>query len=124
MGTARVKPRGVRTLRGWESRLDELPADLRKRRDALRGKRRGKLESEIGYPESGRERMDYARYRAEGWLVGSGAVEGTCKHLVKRRYNMTGARWKRANIPWVLALRPAIFNGEWDADRQAIREAA
>jgi hypothetical protein len=108
----------------WESRLDELLADLRKRRDALRGKRRGELESEIGYLESGRERMDYARYRAEGWLVGSGAVEGTCKHLVKRRYNMTGARWKRANIPWVLALRLSIFNGEWDADWQAIREAA
>jgi hypothetical protein len=108
----------------WESRLEELLVDLRRRARALRGKHRRELESEIGYLESGRDRMDYARYRAEGWLVGSGAVEGTCKHLVKRRYNMTGARWKRANIPWVLALRLSIFNEEWEADWGKMREAA
>jgi hypothetical protein len=90
----------------------------------LRGERRKKLEGEIGYLRNGRERMDYPRYRAEGWPVGSGAVEGTCKHLVKERYNVTGARWKRANIPRVLALRLSIFNEEWSDDWERLRQAA
>ena len=68
--------------------------------------------------------MDYPRFRAEGWMIGSGAVEGTCKHLVKERYNVTGARWKRSNIPYVLALRLSIFNGEWAGDWEQLREAA
>lgn len=36
--------------------------------------------------------MNYPRYRAEGGVVGSGTVVGTCKHLVKESYNVTGAR--------------------------------
>lgn len=56
--------------------------------------------------------------------MGSGAVEGTCKHWVKERYNVTGARWKRANIPYVLALRLWIFNEEWSGDFEQLRKAA
>ena len=100
----------------WESRLDEILADLEKEKKRRRGKTRDRIEAEIHYLENGRERMDYARFRREGWPVGSGAVEGTCKHLVKERYNVTGARWKRKNIPHVLALRLSIFNDEWEAD--------
>ena len=36
--------------------------------------------------------MDYARFEREGWPIGSGAVEATCKHLVKERFCVTGAR--------------------------------
>jgi hypothetical protein len=108
----------------WHSRVDQIIEQLSHRAKQLRGQRRKSLESEIGYLRHGRERMDYARYRSEGWLVGSGAVEGTCKHLVKERYNVTGARWKRANIPYVLALRLSIFNEEWASDWKQLREAA
>ena len=62
--------------------------------------------------------MDYPRYRGDGWPIGSGAVEGTCKHLVKERDNVTGARWRRDNIPFVLALRLSIFNEKWESDRR------
>ena len=58
--------------------------------------------------------MDYARYEKQGWPIGSGAVEGTCKHLVKTRFGVTGARWRRKNIGKILALRLALFNNEWD----------
>ena len=69
---------------------------------------------EVTYLENGKGRMDYARYEKEGWLIGSGAVEGTCKHLIKSRFGVTGARWRRKNIPKILALRLAIFNDEWN----------
>ena len=100
----------------WESRLDDILADLEREKKRRRGKKRDRIEQEINYLENGRERMDYVRFRAEGWPIGSGAVEGTCKHLVKERYNVTGARWKRENIPHVLALRLSIFNDEWETD--------
>lgn len=98
-----------------ESRLHEILADLEEQHKRRRGSARQKLEQEIHYLESGRARMDYARYAAEGWPIGSGAVEGECKHLVKERFCVTGAHWRRARIGDVLALRLAIANGEWEA---------
>jgi len=98
----------------WESQLDEVLDDLRAEHKRRRGALRARLEREIGYLENGRERMDYARYWAAGWPVGSGAIEADCKHLVKERFNLTGARWRRTNIAPVLALCVAIFNEEWD----------
>jgi hypothetical protein len=101
-------------LRG--SRLEEILEDLAKEKKRRRGRKRKRIESEIHYLESGRARMDYARFEREGWPIGSGAVEGTCKHLVRERYCVTGARWKRENIPNVLALRLSLFNEEWEED--------
>lgn len=98
----------------WEGRVDDLIDDLKALRKGRRGGKRRRINEEIGYLEKGRHRMDYARYREEGWPVGSGAIEGTCKHLVKERFGITGARWKRDQIQDVLALRLAQFNGEWD----------
>ena len=49
-------------------------------------------------------------------LIGSGAAEGCCKHLVKQRFGISGARWKRGRIAPVLALRLSIFNDQWDQD--------
>jgi len=121
--TAREEGHRWRTLLA-ESRVDEILRELRAAVRGRRGKRRKTLEGEIAYLESGRHRMDYARYRAEGWPIGSGAVEGTCKHLVKERYNVTGARWKRDNVPLVLACRLSIFNEEWEADWREMRKAA
>ena len=132
-GAALIHPRDderagslARELKGllWNGQAEQILERLRQAAKGLRGERRKGLEREIGYLANGRERMEYARYRAEGWLVGSGAVEGTCKHLVKERYNVTGARWKRANIPYVLALRLSIFNEEWAEDWEQLRKAA
>ncbi|MBM3333729.1 ISKra4 family transposase [Candidatus Sumerlaeota bacterium] len=97
-----------------ESRLDDVLCALRAEHKKRRGAKRKRLEQEIHYLESGRERMDYARFEREGWPIGSGAVEGTCKHLVKERFCLTGAHWRRANIPKLLALRLAIFNEQWE----------
>jgi hypothetical protein len=77
----------------------------------------------MNYLEAGRARMDYARFEREGWPIGSGAIEATCKHLVKERFCVTGARWRRGNIPKMLALRIAIFNQEWKEYWEAERAA-
>ena len=97
------------------SKMDLLLAELEELHAQRRGSARQALEAELGYLKAGRHRMDYARYEREGWLIGSGAIEGTCKRLVKARFGVTGARWLRANIPYILALRLAVFNNEWEA---------
>lgn len=96
-----------------ESRIDVLLEELRLLLKRHRGTKRKCLADKLRYLENGRHRMDYARYRAEGWPIGSGAIEGTCKHLVKERFALTGARWRRDQIEDVLALRLAQFNDEW-----------
>lgn len=98
----------------WHGRVRLILKDLRSEKVRLRGKKRKRIDEEITYLETGQGRMDYARYRKAGWPIGSGAVEGTCKHLVKERFGVTGAQWRRANIQNVLALRLAVFNNEWD----------
>lgn len=107
-----------------QSRVDAIIEELKEWAKRRRGRVRKRLEEEIGYLEHGRERMDYARYEQEGWPIGSGAVEGACKHLVKERFCVTGAHWRRNNIGKLLAIRQSIFNGEWDADWQEMRFAA
>ena len=39
----------------------------------------------INYFQNNQQRMDYGRYRAAGWPIGSGSVEGQCKFVVGRR---------------------------------------
>lgn len=106
------------------SRVQDILEELRSARRRLRGARRQALDGQIGYLEAGRSRMDYARYAQEDWPIGSGAVEGSCKHVVKERFHVTGARWKRDQIQNILALRLSIFNEEWNEDWRAIRKTA
>ena len=101
--------------------VDEILEELRRCHTRRRGGVRDALRREIAYLETGRHRMDYVRYEADGWPIGSGAVEGTCKHLVKHRLNVTGARWRRSNLHKPLALRLSISNKEWDAYWQSLK---
>jgi hypothetical protein len=78
--------------------------------------KKARIEQELSYLEYGKHRMDYQRYEREGWPIGSGAIEGTCKYLVKQRLAATGARWRRANLPKIMALRLYQANEEWDQD--------
>jgi hypothetical protein len=100
-----------------ESHATQVLQELRIKAAASRGEKRRLLCEMIGYMEGANDRMDYARYAREGWPIGSGAIEGTCKHLVKERFNVTGARWRRGNIPAVLALRAAQANKDWERYR-------
>ena len=106
-----------------ESRATQVLQELRIKAAASRGEKRRLLREMIGYMEGAKDRMDYERYAREGWPIGSGAIEGTCKHLVKERFNVTGARWRRGNIPAVLALRVAQANKDWNRYRNLSQAA-
>jgi hypothetical protein len=70
-----------------------------------------------GYVRGNAHRMDYPRYQANGWLIGSGHVEAACKAVVGQRLKGNGMRWSEAGADAVCHLR-ALFKsepGQWDA---------
>lgn len=66
--------------------------------------------------------MDYAEYLRQGWPIGTGVIEGTCRHLVKDRMELSGMRWTIPGAGALLALRAVNENGDWD-DFHAFRRA-
>jgi hypothetical protein len=58
--------------------------------------------------------LDYATALACGWPIATGVIEGACRHLVKDRMDITGARWGLAGAEAILKLRALISNGDFD----------
>jgi len=87
--------------------------DLRGRKADARERHR----QVTGYLRGNVHRMDYPRYLANGWLIGSGHVEAACKAVVGQRLKGNGMRWSEAGADAVCHLR-ALFKsekGQWDA---------
>ena len=80
----------------------------------LKGTRRQTIEEVTGYFQRNRDRMKYDEYLAKGYPIGSGVVEGACRHLVKDRLERTGMRWRPEGAQAMLDLRATYLNEEWN----------
>jgi hypothetical protein len=69
----------------------------------------------ISYVERNRTRIRYQEPWHRGLAVGSGAVEGACKHVIQSRFKRAGMRWKQPGFLNVLALRIARLNNTLQA---------
>jgi hypothetical protein len=58
--------------------------------------------------------LDYPTALREGWPIATGIIEGACRHLVKDRMDITGARWGLAGAEAILKLRAIKANGDFD----------
>ena len=56
--------------------------------------------------------MKYNEYVESGYPIGSGNVEGACRHLIKDRMERTGMRWKYKGAQAILSLRATYINGD------------
>jgi hypothetical protein len=90
-------------------RLEDKAATLHRRSQAAKT-----LYSVANYLRRNQPYMDYAEYLRRGWPIGTGVVEGTCRHLVKDRMELSGMRWTIAGAGALLALRSVNENGDWD----------
>lgn len=91
--------------------LEQLP--LPPRKPALREKRA----DVVSYFTNNVHRMDYPTYVANGWLIGSGAVESACKTVVGQRLKLAGMRWREGGTDAMCHLR-SLFKSEpsqWQA---------
>jgi hypothetical protein len=59
--------------------------------------------------------LDYPKALKEGWPIATGVIEGACRHLVKDRMDLTGARWGLQGAEAVLKLRSLRSNGDFEA---------
>jgi hypothetical protein len=57
--------------------------------------------------------LDYPTALTQGWPIATGIVEGACRHLIKDRFDITGARWGLAGAEAILKLRAIIANGDF-----------
>jgi len=65
----------------------------------------------LTYFRNQRHRMDYPTYDANGWQIGSGAVESACKTVVGSRLKGAGMRWSEAGGHAVCHVR-ALYRSE------------
>ena len=71
----------------------------------------------LGYFRNQSHRMDYPRYEANGWFIGSGAIESACKTVVNTRLKGTGMRWSESGSHALCHVR-ALYRsekGQWNA---------
>jgi hypothetical protein len=58
--------------------------------------------------------LDYSTALEGGWPIATGVIEGACRHLVKDRMDITGARWGLEGAEAVLQLRTLVVNGDFN----------
>jgi hypothetical protein len=80
--------------------------------------KRAQLSKVIAYLENNRHFMKYDEYLSKGYPIGSGVVEGACRHLVKDRMEGTGMRWRVGGAQAMLNLRAVFLNDDWDCFQQ------
>ena len=96
----------------YDSELDILLAEVR----AVTGTTPPEpVQGELDYLERNRSRMDYRRYRQEGWFIGSGVVEAGCKRVIGQRLKQSGMFWTVPGATAVVSLRCALLSaGGWE----------
>jgi hypothetical protein len=79
----------------------------------LQGSKREAVEKAADYFLNNKEYMHYETYLELGLPIASGVIEGTCKHLVKARFEISGARWGLDGAEALLKLRSIYQSGDW-----------
>jgi len=95
----------------------QVAAGIRRRATAYgyAGPERAGADEAARYLENKQDYLDYATALAKGWPIATGIIEGACRHIVKDRMDITGARWGLEGAEAVLKLRALIATGDFDA---------
>jgi hypothetical protein len=98
------------------SRADKVIQRLEDKAQAVRkSSQAGKVFRQVAnYLRRNQPYMDYADYLQRGWPIGTGVIEGVCRHLVKDRMELSGMRWTVSGAASLLALRAVNENGDWE----------
>jgi hypothetical protein len=75
---------------------------------------REEVRKAIDYFQTNKERMRYAKFRSQGFFVGSGVVEAGCKTVIGLRLKQSGMRWTVSHANAIIALRCCQLSGRWE----------
>ena len=106
----------------WNGELNEVLATLKTHADRLGPPQdadgpdhpRRVLANDVGYFQAHRHHLDYPKYRAKGWPIGSGLAESAVKRFNKR-VKGTEQFWSLPGAEAILALRALLLSqdGRW-----------
>ena len=108
-----VMERGLRILQGQAS---DVAAGIRRSatQQNLSSSEREKADKCADYLLKYRPYLRYDQYLELGYPIATGVIEGACRHLVKDRMDITGARWRLERAEAVLRLRVLRASGDFD----------
>ncbi len=81
----------------------------------LPDEKRAKADRTAEYLLNKRPYLDYPAALANGWPIATGVIEGACRHLVKDRMDITGARWGLQGAEAILKLRALVSNNDFSS---------
>ena len=99
-----------------ENKVDSVRGLLKREmnKETLSKTKLGHLAKVHKFFTTNRERMRYGDYIAAGYPIGSGVIEGACKHVIGDRMCGAGMRWEFEGAQPMLDLRVTKLNDEWD----------
>jgi hypothetical protein len=66
------------------------------------------------YLSNKREYLQYDKYLKNGYPIATGVIEGACRHLIKDRMDITGARWGLTTAEAILKLRSLKSSNDFE----------
>jgi len=100
-----------------QGRAQDVAVGLRRAatRKPLSQNARKPVDKAADYIDNNQERLRYDRALAHGLPIATGVIEGACRHLVKDRMDITGARWGLERAEAILKLRSLKISGDLPA---------
>lgn len=97
-----------------EADLHHLLNHLNYQLSGLSKRKQDVLKKVIRYLNNNRDYMHYQDYLTKGYPIGTGVIEGACRHLIKDRFERAGMRWSKKGAQVMLDLRAVYLNGDWE----------
>jgi hypothetical protein len=109
-----VQTRALKVLQGQAQEVAKgmrLSATLRE----LSATKREAVDTCADYLLNRQSCLRYDLFLEQGFPIATGVIEGACRHLVKDRMDLTGARWRLKSAEAVLKLRSLRSSGDFEA---------
>ncbi|MGH3503724.1 MAG: ISKra4 family transposase [Nocardioidaceae bacterium] len=108
-----VRDRALAILNGD---APKVTAGIRRRATTMRLDRNKRVKADAcaKYLQNKASYLDYPTALSAGWPIATGVIEGACRHPVKDRMDITGARWGSTGAEAVLKLRAVRANHDFD----------
>lgn len=85
-------------------------ATLKKIKDS----KRKPIDTCVNYIKKRTSMMRYDEFLKQGMPIATGVIEGACRHLIKDRMDVTGARWSLKGAESILRLRSIKSSGDFE----------
>ena len=90
----------------------QVITELEQLQARLEGTAQERVQKEVNYLQSHRQRMDYGTAKEKGEPLGSGAMESTCRQY-QARFKRTGQFWSQTGDEALMCLETFRRNGRW-----------